>query len=201
MSKGFTKDNMHMMQGADAEQIERASEQFDPTSALEKLGITLPEPLELTDKVLEDENDGGGPIRTASIAPDSQIFTKENIVSESDPYAADRAAYEAGDTSKGMRFNKGKLRYDLLPPEPIEELVKVYTMGAEKYADRNWEKGLSVMECFASIMRHSFAWLRGQTKDPESGLHHMGHVMWNAAAIVTFYYRKMEDDRVVKDEA
>jgi hypothetical protein len=195
MSKGFTEDNMHMMQGADAEQIERASEQFDPTSALEKLGITLPEPLELTDKVLENENDGGGPVRTARIMP---LPTGKD---DDDPYAADRAAYEAGDTSKGMRFNKGKLRYDLLPPESIEELVKVYTMGAEKYADRNWEKGISVMGCFASIMRHSFAWLRGQTKDPESGLHHMGHVMWNAAAIVTFYYRKMEDDRVVKDEA
>lgn len=30
-----------------------------------------------------------------------------------------------------LRFNEGKLRFDLLPPDPVEELVAVLTMGAK----------------------------------------------------------------------
>jgi hypothetical protein len=34
---------------------------------------------------------------------------------------------------KGLRFNQGKLRYDLVNPWAHEQLVKVFTRGAEKY--------------------------------------------------------------------
>ena len=96
----------------------------------------------------------------------------------------------------GMRFNAGKLRYDLLPPDAIEELTKVMTMGAEKYAPRNWEKGFNWMDCYASMARHQMAWLLGEDRDPESGHLHMAHVMWNAMAITAFMRRgKGTDDR------
>jgi hypothetical protein len=219
MTNGFPKDRKHLMQGADAEQLQKAEEVFDPAKELAKLGITpgslptpieLPEkdPLELTNQVLTecDDCDGHGDVvrsvNTGVTAAASLSVGHGSTITAAAPYAAEKAAYEASGSKQGMRFNTGKLRYDLLPPEGLEELVKVYTMGAEKYAPRNWEKGISVTGCFASIMRHSFAWLRGETRDPESGLHHMGHVAWNAIAIVTFYYRKMEDDRpVIQPEA
>uniref|UniRef100_UPI001E4FF338 dATP/dGTP diphosphohydrolase domain-containing protein n=1 Tax=Acetomicrobium sp. S15 = DSM 107314 TaxID=2529858 RepID=UPI001E4FF338 len=35
------------------------------------------------------------------------------------------------------------LRYDLIPSDALRELAKVYTVGAEKYGERNWEKGMS----------------------------------------------------------
>lgn len=35
--------------------------------------------------------------------------------------------------AKGLRYNKGKLRYDLLPTFAIEKVVEVYTKGAHKY--------------------------------------------------------------------
>lgn len=199
----MSNDRMFMMAGADADQLEKA---FDPESELAKLGVSIPEPLELTEEVLEKENDGLGVFRTSSIMsgpdgePDHKVLDGVLLVNQGntlDPYAKERSEYLSGDTSKAMRFNEGKLRYDLLPPEGIEELTAIYTMGANKYAPRNWEKGLSVMGCFASLMRHAFAWARGETLDPESGRHHMGHVMWNAAAIVVFWRRGQEDDRPV----
>jgi len=36
----------------------------------------------------------------------------------------------------GLRHNSGKLRYDLLEPFAQEQLAKVFTSGANKYADR-----------------------------------------------------------------
>lgn len=87
----------------------------------------------------------------------------------------------------GFRLNQGKPRYDLVSPFAIEELAWVYTKGAEKYPERNWEKGLPLMDCFASLMRHAWAWAQGHDLDPETGLHHMAHAMWNAAAIVHFW--------------
>lgn len=101
----------------------------------------------------------------------------------------------------GLRYDAGKLRYDLLPPDGIEELVKVYTMGAQKYADHNWEKGMSWSRVFGSMMRHAFAFWRGQDRDTESGLPHMAHVAWNAIALLTYGIRKVGvDDRYNKPE-
>lgn len=103
---------------------------------------------------------------------------------------------EATDSKHGLRANSGKIRYDLLPPDFMDELAKVYTMGAVKYAPRNWEKGFPWMECFGSLLRHAFAWARGEDRDEESGLLHMAHVAWNAIAIGTFMLRNVgTDDR------
>ena len=40
----------------------------------------------------------------------------------------------------GLRANKGKLRFDLIPPEMDKAVAEVLTQGATKYGDRNWEK-------------------------------------------------------------
>jgi len=102
---------------------------------------------------------------------------------------------------RGDRRNEGKLRYDLVSPEAIKTLAAVYTEGAKKYADRNWEKGLPFMEIFASLQRHAWAWAAGEDMDSESGLHHMAHVMWNAAAILHLRLTKPQfDDRPMKED-
>ena len=36
-------------------------------------------------------------------------------------------------------FKDHKLRWDLLPLQEIEDIVKVYTAGAEKYGPNNWQ--------------------------------------------------------------
>lgn len=98
--------------------------------------------------------------------------------------------------TQGLRFNEGKTKWDLVPPE-IEEIVEVYTMGAKKYAPRNWEKGMNWSVCFASMMRHIWKWWRGEDFDVESKQHHMAHVAWNAIALLTYYRRNIgTDDRV-----
>lgn len=97
-----------------------------------------------------------------------------------------------------LRYDHGKLRYDLLPFDGLEELTKVYTKGAEKYADRNWEKGMSWSRCVGSLLRHTFRFCLGERNDPETGLHHMAHAAWNAIALCVYDLRQVgTDDRVL----
>lgn len=94
----------------------------------------------------------------------------------------------------GDRYNAGKMRIDLLPYEWIDGLGRVLTMGAAKYAPRNWEKGLSWGDTVASLERHFLAWKAGEDYDPESKLHHMIHVAWNALVLFSMSIRKIGKD-------
>jgi hypothetical protein len=93
-------------------------------------------------------------------------------------------------------YDGGKLRYDLLPADALEELVKVYTSGADKYHDRNWEKGMAWSRAFGSLQRHTWAWMRGEDIDPESGIHHMAHAAFRCLQLLAYAKRGVgEDDR------
>lgn len=74
-----------------------------------------------------------------------------------------------------VKYDQGKPRYELLPGDALDDIVTILTYGAEKYGDRNWEKGLSWGRLFGATMRHLWAWWRGEEKDPESGFGHLGH--------------------------
>jgi uncharacterized HAD superfamily protein len=88
---------------------------------------------------------------------------------------------------KGLRLNDQKLRYDLLPPYAIEQLVEVLSFGCKKYDSRNWERGLSWTDTVASLKRHTAAFEKGEDFDKESLLLHTAHIMWNAMALTQFY--------------
>ncbi len=89
------------------------------------------------------------------------------------------------DVTKGLKYDQDKPRYDLLPANAIDELAKVLTFGAEKYAPNSWqsvEDGLNRYR--AALLRHTFAIQRGELVDSESGLPHAAHAMCCAAFIV-----------------
>lgn len=88
---------------------------------------------------------------------------------------------------KGLRYNEGKLRYDLLHPVAQDGIVRVLTRGAEKYSPRNWEKGLSWTSTIASLKRHLAAIERGEDYDSESGELHIDHVQCNAHFLSAYY--------------
>lgn len=91
--------------------------------------------------------------------------------------------------------DEGKVRYDLIPPEALHELARVYTIGANKYGAHNWRKGgLSTGRVFAAMMRHAWAWLRGERTDPEDGQHHLASVAWGAFTLMMLE-RTDDDDR------
>ncbi len=77
--------------------------------------------------------------------------------------------------SEGKKFDTGKLPWHLLPPDAVEQIVAVLEFGAKKYGDRNWEEGMAWSRPFSALMRHMWAWWRGEDRDPETGLSHLAH--------------------------
>ena len=95
-----------------------------------------------------------------------------------------------------MKFDTEKIRVDLLPVKPVLEIAKVFTFGANKYADRNWEKGLKWGRVYGAALRHLFYWFLGEDKDPESGLSHLAHAGCNIMFLLEYANTHPElDDR------
>jgi len=96
----------------------------------------------------------------------------------------------------GHKDDTDKLRYELLPPELLEETARVLTFGAGKYSSRNWESGMAWSRPFSAMMRHMWAWWGGEDKDPETGYSHLAHACC-CLAFLTAYERRGagEDDR------
>ena len=80
---------------------------------------------------------------------------------------------------KALRYNEGKLKWSMVHYQSLAPLVRVLMYGEKKYARDNWKKGLNREEILDSMMRHLTALIDGQEIDPESGEHHIGHIMCN----------------------
>lgn len=86
-----------------------------------------------------------------------------------------------------LRFNEGKLRYDLVHPWAHEQMVNVLTKGSIKYAERNWEKGMAWSKVIASTKRHLSAIEKGEDFDKETGELHASHLACNAHFLTAYY--------------
>lgn len=89
------------------------------------------------------------------------------------------------DLTGGAKGSKME-RFDLLPWPELAEVAKLYGKGAEKYDERNWEKGYNVSLSFAALMRHVTAFWRGEDYDEETECHHLASVIFHAAAMMRF---------------
>ena len=97
------------------------------------------------------------------------------------------------------RYNEGKLRFDLIHPYANEQMVRVLTKGAEKYAPRNWEKGMLWSDVIASLKRHLHAIESGEDVDEETGELHIAHLACNAHFLTAYYkiYPQGDDRRKI----
>lgn len=98
----------------------------------------------------------------------------------------------------GIKYDSGKPRYDLIPADSLEEVAKVYTIGAIKYGDRNWEKGFSYGRLFGAMMRHAWKWWNGERDDKENKLHHLSSVIFCALGLLHYElniekFKKLDD--------
>lgn len=82
--------------------------------------------------------------------------------------------------SSGLKCDQGKPGMQLLDPLALEGLARVLDFGAKKYSAHNWRGGLSFTRIIGAVLRHTFALLRGEDTDSESGLPHADHLMCNA---------------------
>jgi len=95
------------------------------------------------------------------------------------------------------KHDKGKTRFDLIPPWPLDQVAQVYTFGVKKYAEHNWLKGMRWSRIIGALFRHIYKWLRGESYDEETGLHHLAHAAWQCFALMEYERNNIGvDDRV-----
>lgn len=96
-----------------------------------------------------------------------------------------------------IKHDSNKLRMDLIPPEAELALAEILTYGANKYADRNWEKGFegglqaNWDRIYGALRRHLLMYLLGERLDQESGKPHLWHALCCVAFLVTYEARGM----------
>ena len=86
---------------------------------------------------------------------------------------------------QSLKYDNEKLRWDLLPLEDIEDVVKVYTEGTKKYAPNSWQNLPDGYNRYkAAMFRHLLEYEKGNTIDEETGCLHLSQVVWNAIAML-----------------
>ena len=72
-----------------------------------------------------------------------------------------------------------KPRPDLFSPFAEERVGHWLRLGAVKYAERNWERGIPNSRCFASLRRHVMRYQQGNKSED-----HLAAIIFNAMAII-----------------
>lgn len=108
--------------------------------------------------------------------------------------AIDKAGLNVHIVEQFMKFDTGKLRYGLIPPEATKALASVLTYGAKKYKPNNWKQAESTERYVDALYRHLEAWRGGEEFDDDSKLSHLSHALTNIAFLIHFEEHKVRVD-------
>ena len=109
---------------------------------------------------------------------------------------ADDMRREERAASEGRKDDKGKDPWHLAPWDAFRAIIKVLRFGAEKYAARNWEKGMAWSRPYGALIRHLTSWWEGEAADPETGYSHLWHAGCCVVFLIAYEIRGIgEDDR------
>jgi hypothetical protein len=90
---------------------------------------------------------------------------------------------------EGMRKDKGKLKWHLIPVPALLALCKVFHGGALKYDEEQWRGGMLYSRIYRPMISHLNKWLTCKSPfDKELGTHHLMMVAWGC--IVLYMYEQ-----------
>lgn len=90
----------------------------------------------------------------------------------------------------GVKHDQGKTMWRYLPWKCLEYVVWIFMYGAKKYAPGNWKKIDDPLRYYDALQRHLKARSDGEYLDDESKMLHLGHMAWNAIALLWFELMK-----------
>ena len=99
----------------------------------------------------------------------------------------------------GVKHDQQKARVDLIPARALLDVGMIFTHGAQKYGDRNWQEGIEFSRLFGAAQRHLLLWKSGEDIDTDSGLPHLAHALTNLFMIAGLAETHPEcDDRQIQ---
>jgi hypothetical protein len=111
------------------------------------------------------------------------------------PEVAPQREVRITDPTTGGQKGSKLARFSLIPRDFLWALAEHYGKGAQKYDDRNWERGYKWSLTLDALDRHLNAWLMGEDDDPETGSSHLIAVAWHVIALWWFHrHGKGTDD-------
>lgn len=106
---------------------------------------------------------------------------------------------EQASNGKKNERQDGKLMWELLPLPLLEEVVKVYTAGAQKYGANQWQNLDNGYQRYkAALLRHLVEFEKGNPVDTDTGCLHLAQVAWNALAMLYFSLKGEQDNETNK---
>ncbi len=104
-----------------------------------------------------------------------------------------------GDFHLGQHKDEGKTRLDLVPPDFIVDLADHMTYNLKKYPERNWEAGINYSKIYGSVLRHIFAWIKGERYTQDTNKSHLISAVCNLLFLYEYEKRNMTkfDDRSI----
>ena len=79
---------------------------------------------------------------------------------------------------EGKKFDSEKPMMQLLPSKALVEVSKVLSFGANKYGKENWRELDDLQDRYTGgTLRHIFAHMDDEFKDPETNYSHLAHAV------------------------
>lgn len=97
----------------------------------------------------------------------------------------------------GIKTDTGKLMWNLLPLDALENVVRVFdhAVRSGKYAPGNWKFVKHANDRYHSaLLRHLCCINKGEDIDPDTGLPHIYAVAANALILVWFHDHPQEEE-------
>jgi hypothetical protein len=101
----------------------------------------------------------------------------------------------------GVKYDQEKPDMSLLSSIAIIKIAEVMTHGKKKYSAHNWRGGISYSRLLSAGLRHLFAYVGGEDKDPETGLSHLAHLGCCVMFLLEFETTKPHLDDRYKEPA
>lgn len=141
------------------------------------------------DRLLDRERPDYPPVHLVMQAQEKANQRLRELLDEENK---ERRSVSSTGGEKGVKLE----RFDLVPVGPLTELARRYGVGAEKYAERNWERGYEWSKSYAALQRHLNAFWNGEDEDPETPGGHLSAAAFHIFALMEFMNTHPEfDDR------
>ena len=103
----------------------------------------------------------------------------------------------AESTSVGKKFDSDKPMMQLLPSKALVEVSKVLSFGANKYGKENWRELDDLQDRYTGgTLRHIFAHMDDEFKDPETNYSHLAHAVCGLLFKLEIELEKDKEERL-----